>query len=291
MEHELHTMIANLQTEVARQGDLIRMLQLKQSSTKPKPVLQDPEKFTGQPHKFDTWLPSIKAKLRVDGEAIGDSVAQFYYVYLDLESNVQAMVLPQLSQAEELESWNYNTILEQLSRVNFNPNKIQEAEDKLLALKQGTDSLPAYVAKFERILYEAKGQNWPDVNKISTFRSGLNSIIRARLSQQLNLPPTYPEFVRVVQQLAGKSIPQPQAPTSGNGSGYRSEPMDTSIGSINSISPGCVRCRSQDHSFLDCPRRPNISENLVVDASESDSDTSVSEEADYPTHLDWRKCL
>jgi len=114
---------------------------------------------------------------------------KFYYVYLNLESSVQAMVLPQLSQAEELESWNYNTILEQLSRVNFNPNKIQEAEDKLLALKQSTDSLPAYVAKFERILYEAKGQNWPDVNKISTFRSGLNSIIRARLSQQLNHPP------------------------------------------------------------------------------------------------------
>jgi hypothetical protein len=291
MEHEqLQVIIVNLQTEVARQGELIRVLQRHQSNTKPKPVLPDPEKFTGQPHKFDTWLPSIKAKIRVDGEAIGDSVAKFYYVYLNLESSVQAMVLPQLSQAEDLESWNYNTILEQLSRVNFNPNKIQEAEDRLLALKQGTDSLPAYVAKFERILYEARGQNWPDVNKISTFRNGLNSIIRTRLSQQLNLPPTYPEFVRVVQQLAGKSLPQPQTnPTSGNGSGYRGEPMDTGIGAINSISisPRCVRCHSYNHSVLDCPKRPDVSENLVVDI-DTDSDTS---EADYPTNLDWRTRL
>jgi len=40
------------------------------------------EVFAGETakQKFDTWLPSIRAKLRVDGAAIGDSVAQFYYV-------------------------------------------------------------------------------------------------------------------------------------------------------------------------------------------------------------------
>jgi hypothetical protein len=68
---------------------------------KPRSSLPDPEKFNGQSYKFDTWLPSIKAKLRVDGEAIGDSIAQFYYIYLNLDSHVQAMVLPQLAQAEE----------------------------------------------------------------------------------------------------------------------------------------------------------------------------------------------
>jgi hypothetical protein len=67
------------------------------------------------------------------------------------------MVLPQLSQAEESQQWNFTTILDQLARVYNNPNKVQEAEDKLLALKQGTDSLSTYVAKFERVLYEARG--------------------------------------------------------------------------------------------------------------------------------------
>ena len=68
-----------------------------------------------------------------------------------------------------------------------------------MAIKQGADSIPAYVAKFERVLYEARGQDWPDVNKISTFRNGLNSVIRNRLAQQLNPPRKYPDFVRVVQ--------------------------------------------------------------------------------------------
>jgi hypothetical protein len=37
----------------------------------------------------------------VDGPAIGNEIAQFYYVYLNLETNVQAMVLPQLAAAKE----------------------------------------------------------------------------------------------------------------------------------------------------------------------------------------------
>lgn len=120
---------------------------------RPKPSLPDPEKFSGQSLKFDTWLASMKAKLRIDAPAIGDDVAQFYYVYLNLESKVQALVLPQLSYAEDTNTWDYNTILNQLSLVYDNPNKVQEAEDHLLALKQDSgESLAAYIAKFERIL-------------------------------------------------------------------------------------------------------------------------------------------
>jgi hypothetical protein len=44
-------------------------------------------------------------------------------------------------------------------RVYDNPNKVQEAEDKLYALKQGTDSLYVYIAKFEHVLYKARGQD------------------------------------------------------------------------------------------------------------------------------------
>jgi hypothetical protein len=205
---QISTAIAELQNEVQRQHDeiaFLRSILSSKASAKPKASLPDPEKFTGQTLKFDTWLPSIRAKLRVDGEAIGDAIAQFYYVYLNLDSHVQAMVLPQLSQADET-SYNYNTILDQLTRVYDNPNKVQEAEDKLYALKQGTDSLHAYIAKFERILYEAHGQDWPDVNKISTFRNGLNSTLQNRLAQQLNLLCKYSDFVQIVQQLAGRSL-------------------------------------------------------------------------------------
>jgi len=201
---QLAAAITELQAEVQRQRDEIVLLRSAKTS-RPKASLPDPEKFNGQSYKFDTWLPSIKAKLRVDGDAIGDATARFYYVYLNLESHVQAIVLPQLSNAEDNSAYDYTTILDQLVRVYDNPNKVLEAEDKLYALKQGTDSLPAFIAKFERVLYEARGQDWPDANKISAFRQGLSNQLKNRLAQQLNLPRTYSQFLRTVQQLAGRS--------------------------------------------------------------------------------------
>lgn len=231
---QIQTTLAELQAELQRQRDEITFLRSiisTQASAKPKASLPDPEKFNGQAHKFDTWLPSIRAKLQVDGQAIGNAIAQFYYVYLNLDSHVQAMVLPQLSQADET-SYDYHTILDQLLRVYDNPNKVQEAEDKLYALKQGADSLHVYTAKFERVLYEARGQDWPDVNKISTFRNGLNTTLRNRLAQQLNLPSKYSDFVRIVQQLAGRSsssipAPQPHVSSTSHGNGHHhGEPMD-----------------------------------------------------------------
>ena len=116
--------ITELREEVQRQRDKINTLRSQRATTRPKPCLLDPEKFSGQAHKFNTWLPSIHAKLRVDGEAIGDTTAQFYYIYLNLNSHVQAIVLPQLGQAEEAQEWDHNTILNQMARVYDNPNKV-----------------------------------------------------------------------------------------------------------------------------------------------------------------------
>lgn len=192
----LEATLSTLQAEIAS-------LKSRQISSRPRPALPDLKKFNGQTHKFDTQLPSIKAKLRVDSAAIRDFIVCFYYVYFNFESYVQAIVLLQLGYAEDTQQWDYNTILEQLARVYDNSNKIQEAKDKLLAIGQGTDSLPAYIAKFERLLYEAGGQDWPEATKISSFRKGLSEKLRLRLFQQLNLSRTYSGFVRVVQQLAG----------------------------------------------------------------------------------------
>ncbi|CAG7934703.1 unnamed protein product, partial [Penicillium nalgiovense] len=105
------------------------------SSKRPKSSLPDLEKFTGLVVKYDTWDAAIRAKLAIDGPAIGDSTAQFYYVYLNLASQVQAMVLPQLTAARDSGIHDYNTILDSLRRVYDNPNKIQEAEDRLLSIK------------------------------------------------------------------------------------------------------------------------------------------------------------
>jgi Retrotransposon gag protein len=299
------------QTQVQREFDQLRaevttlrtaLAQAQSTKTSSSPKLPDPEKFAGQTYKFDTWLPSIKAKLRIDGTAIGDATAQFYYVYLNLDSSVQAMVLPQLSHAESVQRWDYNSILDQLARVYDNPNKQQEAEDKLYTLRQGNDSLPAYIAKFERTLYEAGGQSWNDVNKISSFRNGLNASIRSRLAQQLTLPRVYADFLRTVQQLASKAAAPPYA----SAPKIATDPMDVSelqfdstIGALTFDSPTdpavsaqsttkelrqlyrqtgrCVRCGSQEHYIKNCNLAPasTASGKRVTIAAVSDDDSGT----------------
>src|SRR5215471_5023962 len=96
LAHEFDATIQNLHTKITALQ--IKIITLRAQPSRPKPILPDPEKFTGTAYKFDTWLPSIKTKLRVDQAALGDSIAQFYYVYLNLDPKMQAMVLPQLFQ-------------------------------------------------------------------------------------------------------------------------------------------------------------------------------------------------
>ena len=92
LRQEFSATITELRTEIQRQRDELAVLRSR-TNQRLKPALLDPEKFTGQAYKFNTWLPLIKAKLRVDRVAIGDTIAQFYYVYLNLNSHVQAIVL------------------------------------------------------------------------------------------------------------------------------------------------------------------------------------------------------
>jgi hypothetical protein len=245
--------------------------------SRPRARLPDPVKFDRKQHRFRVWLLEIKAKLRVDDESIGDATAKFFYVYGCLDPTVQVMVLPQLAIAEQQKSWDYNTILGQLSRVYNNPNEVFEAEEALHAVKQGDQPLPAYIAKFERLLFEAKGQDWPDANKTITFRSGLSSSLRKSLSTQLALPTDYPGYLSVVQQLNRRLFVSPSGFAAAHAQAahaHVSDKMDLSavnISSVNAIrarstSPNqretlrkqgkCVRCGSNRHWMSSCSVQP-----------------------------------
>ena len=86
--------LAAMQAQIIQLQSEIQALHLHSC---PKPALPDPDKFNSSTQRFDIWLLLIRAKLRVDGMAIGDPIAQFYYVFLNLDSHIQAIVLLQLA--------------------------------------------------------------------------------------------------------------------------------------------------------------------------------------------------
>jgi hypothetical protein len=56
-----------------------------------KQQLPTPSTFDGS--NWETWEPYIKAKLEIDGTAIGNSRVQFWYLYGWLDAKTQATVL------------------------------------------------------------------------------------------------------------------------------------------------------------------------------------------------------
>jgi hypothetical protein len=182
------------------------------SISRPKPSLPHPDKFAGDARKYDTWLASIKAKLAVDGEAIGNNVAQFNYVYLNLESNTQSIVLPQLEALpHELD---YNTILTSLSRIYANPHKIREAKDRLNRLTQGSDSLSMYVAKYERLVGEARVGHYPDDAKIEAFRRGLSRTTLEKITNKGEEPTEINTYIAYIQRIVSSHASVPYTPAS-----------------------------------------------------------------------------
>lgn len=202
---------------------------------RPRAVLPDPDKFGGT--HYDTWLPLITAKLDIDGEALGGTDrAHFWYTYGNLEPKIQSLVLP-LATARNLRP---SLIFDSLARIYSDPNKASRASDRLAQIKQGTDSLPHYLARFERTLFEAGALEWPDAAKISTLRQGLCDALKKKLEVQLTLPATYDGFVRTLHQLSGHAKPT-FVPTSASTShDHNSNKMD--IGAIN------VRARFEDNN-------------------------------------------
>jgi hypothetical protein len=146
----------------------------------------------------------MKAKLKVDGLAIGGSDSQLYYIYSSLDSNVQAMVLPFVRKAEKSNEWDVIGLIQHLERIFDDPNKVKKAGQRLRELDQRQTAVSKYVAKFERTLYEANADTWPDDAKITALTGGLNKEAKQRLNAQLNLPTKYNDFVRVLLTLEGQ---------------------------------------------------------------------------------------
>ena len=101
---EFRSEITRLETELAVYTRLFAQAPATANTSRPKPCLQHVDKFSGTMAKWDTWHTSIKAKLRVDGTAIGSPEAQFWYVYNCLELHIQASILPHYQHSEEHDS-------------------------------------------------------------------------------------------------------------------------------------------------------------------------------------------
>ncbi|KAL6150629.1 hypothetical protein ACJBU6_10908 [Exserohilum turcicum] len=210
---QLQQELQNQRSEITSLRDSVAQLQLQLQSrqhpndaqTRVRVRLPDPPKFDGKPHTLRTWLPSIRAKLRSDQLTGADA---FDYVWDRLEQPQQASILHLREQSEELSDWDPEQIFSFFQRLCHNPREQQEAIQRFSQIRQRDDeSLIAYLARFERLSFEAKASSWPDISRVTTLHRGLRQSLRQKL-EELNdslfsLP--YDQYVETMQSAERRS--------------------------------------------------------------------------------------
>lgn len=259
---ELRTHVKELQETVAQRT----------TTSRPRQVLPEPDRFDGHARHWDTWSMSMRAKLRIDGTAIGDKHAQLYYVYASLGKGVQGLVLAFMKKAEKTGEWDPSALLGYLERLYDDPNKAKKAGQRLRELQQGSTNLTVYLPRFEQTLFEAGADDWPDDAKITTLVGGLNKDTKQRLNGQLELPTRYNAFVRTLltlgNQFGTRYMDTDRDKDKGNGMDWE----HTKIAAAK-VAPAvsseqrqrwrdegkCVRCGSKDHWVSKCKYQPTRS--------------------------------
>ncbi|KJZ68939.1 hypothetical protein HIM_08136 [Hirsutella minnesotensis 3608] len=231
---------------------------------RPRQVLPEPDRFSGRAKDWDAWALAMRAKLRVDGQAIGDENAQFYYVYSSLDRNIQSTVLAFVQRAEKQGQWSPTLLLDHLERIFDDPNKSKKAGQRLREMTQGARPLPDYLPRFERTLFEAGADSWPDDAKITTLVGGLNKELKQRLTAQLNLPTTYNEFVRVLLALGDQDGVRFYHQGSNAMDWEQTKTTNARVAPAISATQRqrwrdegkCVRCGSSSHWIQECKMQP-----------------------------------
>ena len=243
---QLQQELQNQRSEITSLRDSVAQLQLQLQSrqhpndvqTRDRARLPDPPKFDGKPHTLRTWLPSIRAKLRSDQLAGADA---FDYVWDRLEQPQQASILHLREQSEELSDWDPEQIFSFFQRLCHNPREQQEAIQRFSQIRQKDDeSLIAYLARFERLSFEAKASSWPDISRVTTLHRGLRQSLRQKLEESNDslFSLTYDQYVETMQSAERRSKRFPSSqPNQSSQSSQPSQPARNRLSQQMDIDP------------------------------------------------------
>jgi len=192
---------------------------------KPRQALPDVEKLHGS-RDLDEWIISIRAKLRIDGEAIGDEYARFHYVYSRLSATMKKMLLPYVARAEETGKSTPSQFIDYIRSTLDDPNKVKKAGQRLTKIRQSPgQAIAAYLPLFEQALFAAQADSWPDDAKITLLTVSLNKETQGRLDRHAEWPDTYAQFAAFLRRQESAFMSSPD--TASTEVPDEGEPMDS----------------------------------------------------------------
>jgi hypothetical protein len=232
------------------------------AAQKPRQVLPDVERLHGT-QDLDEWVVSIRAKLRIDSEAIGDQYAQFYYVYSRVSADVKKMLLPYVTRAEESDSTAPLQFIEYIRSTFDDPNKVKKAGQRLTKIRQSPrQTIAVYLPLFEQALFTARADSWPDDAKITLLTVSLNKETQERLDRHAEWPDSYDKFLAFLrrQESAFVGASSSIMTSAEDMEGKNGDPMEVDAARISvqgqrRKSRRCFLCDGKDHFARDCPTK------------------------------------
>lgn len=144
-----------------------------------------------QPSLWPQFELKLRAKLGVDGHAMGDNTRRIYRLFAFLSGTAAQRALPWVE--------NYATtsttddFFTQLRALFGDPTREKKALTRLNVLRQGKKPFSEFIPEFDQVLIEAGASQWDDRAKMAYLEVAINLELRERLIGH-SQPSTYPEY-------------------------------------------------------------------------------------------------
>lgn len=293
---EENTRLGDVEMDIPSQSmeEIVRLLaQQALDRGRPKHMLPHPKPYT---HEDKTQFPQFRtlliAKLRTDGDAIGDENNRVWYAFGRLEGKAATRIHPwvQAHQDDPIRFTAAN-LLQQMTLAFENPNAEAEAETRLATMRQKNRPLGEFISDFDQTLLTAGAHTWNNAQKCIRLRHAVREDLQDIMIGK-DVPDDYEDLCRYLlrtdhqireRQLFRRmdrqnaSVPPNMAPTAttstGTGSAGSSQAMDWEPSANKSRTrraawvsgdeigrrrkeDRCLRCGAGGHMIKECPYAP-----------------------------------
>ena len=207
--------VAQLMAELARLNNRLNQQQAAASPAipdrfqkRPRPVLPDPEPFSGNRPMYQQFKTKLLAKLSVDREALGGPEERLWYSFGRLSGPAAAQVLPWVSIHAEsgkarVDDRTVHEFFEHLDSVFLDKELQEKALADLNSLQQGSRSFGELLNVLRRLIMEAGGDGWTDRVKRGFLDAALSGKMKDNMIQ-LQKSENFDTYCQQLQQIADR---------------------------------------------------------------------------------------
>ncbi|KAH0358939.1 hypothetical protein KCU65_g10167, partial [Aureobasidium melanogenum] len=257
-------------------------------SSRPSEKLPDPEAFKGQRSDLRRFVQQICGKMTANSDRFPTAQSRLIYVAGRLKDDAYNLILPKIQYGVP-QFVDYQQLLDYLDQAFGDPDRVQNAQNRLYNWKQKNQDFSVYYSEFQRLALDGEV---PEAGLTPLLLQGISSELQEMLLHNpVPAPRDFRTTVRHLQELdnryrqhqqqirrtttANRNAPRNATPartpvvttTAKITVPAATDPDAMDVSSARRPQPGyqpygrrergeCYRCGSPNHRVADCPHPP-----------------------------------